>query len=219
MRMRMRPSPPYRPPPAADTARDASTPSRLGGPPTIAPLAGLAQLVEHPPCKRKVVRSIRTAGTNPGRGGGWQPTAGPGRSSHEPRGLTLTLTGGKCQPWPARAASMSGRHWRSFAAAAAWSARMTQAFSSSGPARAALASSAVSSGATSAHLACDCARRANRLASDSLSRRARSTGSANRAAPPPWAEDRGGCVTFGAEPGAGLGAGPCAGAGATMQGV
>ena len=26
--------------------------------------AGLAQLVEHPPCKRKVVRSIRTAGTN-----------------------------------------------------------------------------------------------------------------------------------------------------------
>ena len=32
-------------------------------PPTIRSRAGLAQLVEHPPCKRKVVRSIRTAGT------------------------------------------------------------------------------------------------------------------------------------------------------------
>jgi stringent starvation protein B len=36
-------------------------------PESPAPGAGLAQLVEHPPCKRKVVRSIRTAGTTASR--------------------------------------------------------------------------------------------------------------------------------------------------------
>ena len=50
-----------------DRAADAEPillPCRAGPRPEPARAAGLAQLVEHPPCKRKVIRSIRIAGTN-----------------------------------------------------------------------------------------------------------------------------------------------------------
>ncbi len=101
--------------------------------------AGLAQLAEHPPCKRKVPSSIPGAGTSAssradGRRRGLHAAASPlrrPRRAQRPTTFTRSARTGH-PPWRS-AASISGWRWRSFAATAAFAASSDQPSSSSGP--------------------------------------------------------------------------------------